>query len=294
MKNFTKNLRSTSICLITAAAIALPSVGHAGWFSEAKPEKKITRTVKASPGNVQAKIQDISGKLNEIYGQVNESRPLIDAMKNGKMMNNLKDIIVFLNQSQDDYQQFAHSGIHNLSQDMTGLLYGFGDMGRLMKLGNGLEDRLTKANDLLGKLPPQLMYVLDKAIGSTIAELSEDISALTEKLEIVASLPSNREMLTDPETYRGELCPLTNDRTVKVTYSIIMARLKLLAVKLDYVNEMIPSEITVTAVAVGGGGTSVPNPTKAISQTIKMIGDSMIQRLENADDIATTICEVDS
>lgn len=279
MKTLTHNIRTTVICLVTATAIALPGIGHASAID-----------------TIQNKVTDISKKLNSVYGQMRNSSPLISVLKDGKLINDLKEIMLYLKQSRADYDQFANSGIYEFTRDMTTLLDGFGDIASTMKL-DGISDRLDKSHDLIGSLPPQFMYIMHKAIGPTIIELRDEIQSLNEQLSIVADLPSNREMLTNPERYTDTLCPLVNsspldnNKNAKVVYTLIMARLNLLSIKLDYANDMIPDDLTVMVNVVGGGGTNFPFPAKPISRTLMLIKDSVIQRLVNAKEIASVVCE---
>jgi hypothetical protein len=272
MKSFTQKLRTTTICLITAAALALPGISHAGAID-----------------TIKLKVTDVQNKLNSVYGQVRSSAPLINVMKEGKLINDLKEIMLFLNESRSDYDQFANTGIYAFSQDISGLVYGFGDIGTTMNL-DGLAERLDKSQDLINRLPPQLMYIMHKAVGTIVIELREDVQSLNEKLAAVADLPSNSEMIESPELHKAKLCPLVNDKKTKVTYTVLMAKLKLLSMKLDYVNDLIPDDMTVVVNVVGGGGTNVPSPVKPITGFFKYIKDRIIQRLENAHDIASVVC----
>jgi len=171
---------ASTVALLATFAISTNS--YAGWFSDSTPAKKVVAKVKAAPAaavskvqdaplNIQAQVEDVLAKVNEIYGQVEDSRPLMNVIKDGKIINDLQDIMVFLNETRADYEQFANSGVQSFSQDVSGLLYDFGDIASIMQVADGMDTRLAKAEDLINRMPPQLMYVMHEALGASIADM---------------------------------------------------------------------------------------------------------------------------
>jgi len=302
MNKSTRTIRNIAIATLVTSAV-LPSVSHAGWWSDNNPVKKVVATVKAAPsnvvskvqeapGNIQAQVEEVLDKLNEIHSRVEESKPLMNAMKDGKVISDLQDIMTFFQESRADYQQFANSGAQGFSQDVSGLLYDFGDIISIMQVADGMNARLTKADDLIGRLPPQLLYVMHEAMGSSIIDMREQLLEISTHLDFMRDLPSNRELMSAPQQHQASLCPIVNDKRTKVSYQVVKGKVAILVLGLDYVNEMQPDDLNVGATAVAGATVTVSKyPPKYVTQTLKTIADYMALRLETIHDVAEAVCE---
>ena len=302
MNNISRSFRMVSIITLALTAV-VPSLSHAGWLADKNPAKKVVSIAKSAPGKavsaatkapaaIQAQVEDILAKLNDIHAQVDESRPLVNAMKDGKIINDLQEIMTFLNDTRQDYEQFANSGVQAFSQDVSGLLYDVGDIGEIMQLGNDMDASLAKAQNLISKMPPQFMYLMHEAFGPTIINLREQLLQLTARIEFVRGLPSSYELMSAPEQHQVSLCPIVNDKNTQVSYQVVKARIAMLAINLDFVNEITPDDLNISVTVVGGGGTTVSKfPAKYVTQALKSLADRMGQRLENIHDIAEAVCE---
>lgn len=304
MKNFTQKIRTTGICLITATAIALPGTGHAGWFSDAKPVKKVTKTVvqplkakagakvKSAANQLQARVEDMSSKLDEVYAQLENGRPLKEALENSNMMETVKEVMQYVGDSQQDYQQFANSGVYVFEQEVNDLFYDLTDIIETMQLDAKLKTQINKIRDLIAKMPTQFLYVMKKAVGERITEIRERVQQIKNNLVFVADLPSNRDMFTNPMSHKSSLCPIVQNRDKKVSYAIIMGRLSELELVAGTLNDLSPDDLYASGTAVAGGGTTVGKfPTKLITILIKHIVGSIKVNLENTKSIAEAVCE---
>ncbi len=292
---------ASTVALLATFAISTNS--YAGWFSDSTPAKKVVAKVKAAPAaavskvqdaplNIQAQVEDVLAKVNEIYGQVEDSRPLMNVIKDGKIINDLQDIMVFLNETRADYEQFANSGVQSFSQDVSGLLYDFGDIASIMQVADGMDTRLAKAEDLINRMPPQLMYVMHEALGASIADMREQVLDISANLDFMRDMPSNRQLLSAPQQHQASLCPIVNHKATKVSYQVVKGKVAVLNIALDYINEMQPDDLNVGATAVAGATATVSKyPPKYITQSLKTIGDYIALRLETIHDIAEAVCE---
>jgi hypothetical protein len=291
MNNLTQKMRSTTLCLVTVAAIALPGTSQAGWFSNAKPVTKVTQKAKATAGNVQAKVADMSRKLNEIYSQFEGGRPLVDAMKEGQMVETVKEVMLFVNESQKDYQYFASSGIYAFEQDINDMVSDLAGIAQLTKLDGKLVAQLEKIQRLVGKMPKQFLYIMYKAMGEKISDLREQTQMLSGHLQFAQNLPSSRSLMSSPMSHQTSLCPLVNDKKTKVSYAVVMAILNRMVLDISLANDLSPDDLYASGTAVAGGGTTVGKfPTKFITLTTKRLIEGVKVNLESANSIAQAVC----
>lgn len=291
MNKLTQKIRSTTICLVTVAAIALPGTSQAGWFSNSKPVVKVSQKAKATAGNMQAKVTDISRKLNDIYSQLEGGRPLVNAMKEGQMVETVKQVLQFVNESQKDYQYFASSGVYAFEQDINDMVSGLGSIAQQTQLDSKLVGQLDKIQNLVAKMPKQFLYIMYKAMGEKIADLSQQTQTLRSRLEFAVNLPSSRDLMVAPMSHQASLCPLVNDKGIKVSYAVVMAVLNRVMLDVNLLNDLSPDDLYASGTAVAGGGTTVGKfPTKFITLTIKRIVEGIKVNLENTNSIAEAVC----
>lgn len=289
MKNTTKNLRSTAICLITAAAIALPNAGHAGWFSDKKAE--VTRTVKAAPGNARDKMSDIADKLNEMHTQMKDSRPLTNALKNGNMIKQLAKVVEFLNESQQDFQDFADNGADVLKQDINNLVDTISAITDAVGMDSKMTDQLHKAAGMVDKMPTTFLFAMAKGgIDTKLQEIADRLDQLSNDLVLIATLPQEKDAFLYPESYMGELCPLVNEKKLQV--AILNARLDTNIWMIDNLSSLMPEDLTVSVTVVGGGGATLTKfPPQYLFKAMKIIIETIQLRVKNYTSIAGSMCE---
>lgn len=294
MKTLMHKIRSTGICLITAVAIAAPSVSHAGWFKNSKPFSKVVTRVAAAPGNAKERIEDIAAKVNEIYSQISENRPLLEQMKNGRIMDSLKETLVFINGMQTDYQAFADSGVYASRLDIKDVLYGFGDITQAFpgaEPDGKIMVKLDKAANLVDKMPTQFLYLMDKALGPQLPELQEKIQNILDNLAMLPDLPSKRELYRDPMAHVDSLCELRENRAVAVSIAVLRARLKATAFKIKTIKAYMPDDLTINVNVVAGGGATVAKfPAQLPLQVMLTIIEGIEMRISNFTSIADSVC----
>jgi len=289
-----KTLRQTTLCLVSALAIGLPAIGQAGLLKDSKLVNKVVPRVVAAPGKATDRMADIASKVNEIYSQISENRPLLDQMKNGRMMENVKETLVFINDQQADYQVFADQGVYTFRSDIKDVLYGFGDItqafpgaepdGRLM-------DKLDKAADLVDKMPAQFLYIMHQAVAPQLPELQEKVDNIRDSLALLPDLPSKRELYRDAEAYGDSLCELVENRAIGVSIAVLQARLKATAFVIKNIKAYLPDDLAVVASVVAGGGATVTkHPAQYPLQILLTIVEGIDLQITNYTSIAKAVC----
>lgn len=289
MNTFTKKIYFTGICLLTAAAIAIPNVSHAGWFSDAAPVKKITKVAKGKAGDVQAKVGEIAGKLDEIYSQMEDNRPLLNALKNGQMVSQLTEVVEFLNESQQEYQLFAENGVITLRNDIDDLVGTVSDVSDMMNLDGKLSDQLNKAAGLVDKMPTTFLFALAKSgVDKKLQDIVARLSQLRDDLVLVVTLPVEKEVFLYPELHKDSLCNLVTDSATQL--AVLNARIDYNIWSIAKVSELMPEDLTVNVTVVGGGGATVSKfPPQYIFKAITTILEVIKMRLDTYSSIAGTL-----
>lgn len=293
MKTVIHKIRTTSICLITAAAIAAPSAGYARWFSAPKPVvKKLTQTVRTGTSHLQDNAGDIADKLTEIHAQIEDNRPLINALKNGQMMQQLTEIVQYLNESQQDYQAFTENGVYLLRQDIQDLVGAVSSISDMLNLDSKLNDQLHKAAALVDKMPVTFLFALAKSgIDKRLQDILARLIQLSDDLVLVATLPLERNVYLYPGEYKDSLCPLVNDQQTRVQLAVLNARIDANVWAIDTVSDLIPEDLNVSAMVVGGGGATVSKfPPQYIFKAMKTILSAIKLRVGNYKSIAESMC----
>jgi hypothetical protein len=295
MKILTQKMRTTGICLITAAAITLPTVANAGWFNKSKPAQKIAAKAKATSGNITAKVSDISQKINEMANQMKESRPLMNKVKSSNMMQTLKEVVEFMGEQQQEYQAFANGGVYAFRRNFQDTLQGFGGVVNDfpgIENADRLNQKLDKAVELINKLPSQFLFIMDKAVGEKLISVNEKISDLRKDLSKLPRLPTPRVLMQNIYAYEVELCKLVDSREVAVTVAVIQAKLKTIMWTLNTITSYLPNDLTVSATAVAGGGfTAAIHPAKVPFQIPLTIVQAVDLGIGNNVSIANAMCK---
>jgi len=295
MKNLTNKMRTTGICLLTVAAIALPTAANAGWFTNKQPVKKVVQKAKATPGNIAAKVTDISIKINEMAAQMAESRPLMSKVKESNMMSTLKEVIEFVGEQQQDYQAFASNDIYGFRQNFQNMLSGFGGIVNdfpAIENADRLNNSLTKAGDMINKMPSQFLYIMDKAVGEKLITINAKVADIRNDLAKLPQLPSPRVLMQNPMAYETELCTIVESRETAVTIAVIQAKLKSAIWSLNTVRGYLPDDLTLSATAVAGGGfTAAIHPAQIPLKTPLVVLEAVDLAIDNNVSIANAMCK---
>ncbi|MGD8783901.1 MAG: hypothetical protein PVG75_05665 [Thioalkalispiraceae bacterium] len=290
MKNLTTKMYV--VVLFTATMLFTPGISYAGWFGD-KAQKVKTR-VKATPGNVQQKVQDMSQKLNEIHQQIAENRPLMEKMKNGKMMDSLKEVVEFIIESQQEYQAFANRGVNGFRQDFSDMLYGFGyiiNEAPALENADRLNDRLDTAMDLMDKIPSQFLFIMHKAVGNKLHSISDNVNSIRNDLGQLPRLPKPSELNRDPYAFEVELCSLVNSRANAVRIAVIKNRLKTTIWTMKTITSYLPDDLTFDVTVVGGGGfTATKHPAQVPFKIPLTILEAIELSIDNRVALANAMC----
>lgn len=302
MKNQIAQLKTIGLLIVTL--MVTPGFSHAGWFSskvEATKTKVQTRVstaatkTKETASNIKDKVEDISNKLNDIYSQIESNRPLMNKVKNSPMMGNLKEILKFMQDAQEDYQNFANSGADTFRRDMQDILYDFGNIISAfpaIERGDKMINKLDKVSDMMDKIPGQFLYVMHKAVGDKLADLRVKVGDLSNQLARLPKLPKSRELYRDPQAYEVELCQLVDSRGAAVTVAVIQAKLKEIIWGLKTIASYMPDDLTFSVTAVAGGGfTATKHPAKVPFKVPLTVLEAVELKISNDVSIANAMCK---
>ena len=295
MKNLNQKMSTTGICLIMAISIALPTSANAGWFSSKQPVKRVIAKAKATPGNITAKVTDISKKINEMARQMSESRPLMQKVKSSKMLNTLKEVVEFIGEQQEEYQDFASNEVHVFRQNFGDMLHGFGGVINdfpAIENADRLNKKLDKAANLINRIPSQFLFIMHKAVGEKLVEVNEKISDLRGDLVKLPQLPAPRVLMQSPRDYETEICKLVDSRGAAVSVAVIQAKLKTIIFVLKTITSYLPNDLTISVTAVAGGGfTAAIHPAKVPFQIPLTILETVELGIGNNVSIANAMCK---
>ena len=88
MENISHKLRSSGICLLLAAAFALPGVGHATIIDQVKSKvdaiKNDTATLKNKTTAIQSKVSAVSSNVNAQIAEMDKLKATLDSLKQMK------------------------------------------------------------------------------------------------------------------------------------------------------------------------------------------------------------------
>jgi len=282
-----RNTRNAAVSAILTIAIALPGTSFAGgyWANNSgitKVRAKVqtvktnaTKKVKKAQGKVTDKIDDVVDKLNDIYAQIEENRPLMNQIKEGQLMNAIGDTLQFLQENQNDFQQFVAQEGEYFRDDVRNLLSDFIAISQdfpVARQKGKVVEQMQNAITLIDKLPPVFLYPMYKAIGPKLEQMQLMISSLRTKLAALPVLPPLMDLYMDPMAHAQTMCDFVTDKKVAVHVATIQAILKTGIWSVGVVLDNLPKDLTVNAMVVGGGGTTVAaHPARAPFNVIKMI-----------------------
>ncbi|MGD8926568.1 MAG: hypothetical protein PVG20_06945 [Thioalkalispiraceae bacterium] len=291
------------IVLLSITMMMTPGISHAGWFSSKVENTKarvqarthtVATKVKAAPGNIKDRVEDISNKLNEIYSQVEANRPIMNKVKNGKMMQSLKEVVEFMQDSQEEYQYFANGQVDDFRRDIQDMLYDFGyivEAFPAIENGDKIMDKLDKVSNLIDKIPSQFLFIVHKAVGEKLADVREKVGNISKDLASLPRLPKPRILLQDPHAYEVEMCKLVGSRANAVRIAVIKARLKRIIFTLKTITDYLPNDLTFNVTAVAGGGfTATKHPAQAPFQIPLTILEAVELTIDNNVAIANALC----
>ena len=302
----TRNARNSAISAIMVLAIALPGTSFAGgyWAENSGITKvrakvqsvktKATKKVKQVKGKATDKIEDMVEKLDDIYSQIEENRPLLNQIKDGPLMNAIGDTLQFLHENSDEFQQFVSQEGEYFRDDVKNLLSDFIAISQdfpVARQKGKVVDQMQKTLALIDKLPPVFLYPMYKAIGPKLEEMQHMITSLRSKLAALPELPPLMDLYIDPMAHAQAMCDFVTDKKVAVHVATIQAILKTGVWSVGVVLDNLPKDLTVNAMVVGGGGTTVAaHPARAPFNMIKMILEGADLGITQYSAIGKSVC----
>jgi len=301
-----RSTRTIAVCSILAFSAAVPATSFAGGYwsqnrgitkVSAKVEsvkKNVVKKATAAPAKVKGKIEDVADKVQEIYEQIEENRPLMTQIKNGPLMSTIGDTLQFLQDNQADFQQFADQEAENFRDDIQNLLSDFlaitEDFPVARQKGK-VAEQMQKALVLIDKLPAAFLYPMYKAVGPRLEEMQQTITNVRTKLAALPELPPMKELYLNPMDHAETMCTLVTDKKIAVHVATIQAMLASGVWSVKTVLEYLPKDLTVNAMVVGGGGTTVSaHPARMPLNIIVMIMEGINLSLTQNMAIGKSVC----
>ena len=293
MNTLTQKIRSTTICLVTVAAIALPGTSQAGWFSDSKPARKISHVAHATAGNLQHKVSDISTKINEMAAQMAESRPLADAMKNGRLMAHLTELVHYVNEYQQEFQNFNNSGADEMRQDIKNLVNAVTGITDVLGMDSKVVDQLQRASNIIDKMPATFLYPLAKSgLSDKIKATRDRFLQLKDNLALIATLPREKDVFLYPDSYKADLCPLVTDAQTKTQLAVLGARIKYNKFVIEQMSKLVPEDLTINIEVIGGGGATIAKfPPQYLFKAMETILGMVEMRIDAYKSIGEAMCK---
>ena len=201
----------------------------------------------------------------------------------------LTEVVEFLNESQQDYQVFAENGVFTLRSDINELVGTVSDVSDMMNLDSKLSDQLNKAAGLIDRIPITFLFALAKSgIDQRLQDMVARFSQLRDDLVLVATLPAEKEVFLYPELHKDSLCALVTDSATQL--AVLNARINYNAWTIEKASGLMPEDLTVNVTVVGGGGATVSKfPPQYIFKAISTILEVIKLRLTSYSSIAGTL-----
>ncbi len=302
----TRSVRNVAASAFITVAILLPSTSFAGgWWAENAGVTKVrakvqtvktnaAQKVKQAPGNVKDKIEDVADKLNDIYAQIEENRPLLNQMKDGQLMHAIGDTMKFLQDNQDEFQQFVAQEGEYFRDDVRNLLSDFVAISQdfpVARQKGKVAEQMQKAIALIDKLPPVFLYPMYKAIGPKLEEMQLLVSSLRTKLAALPELPPMNDLIIDPMAHAQTMCDFVTDKKVAVHVATIQAVLKTGVWSMGVILDKLPQDLNISVTVVGGGGLTIAShPARAPFNTIKTIMEGIDLGITQYSSIGKSVC----
>ena len=299
MRTLTQQIRFTGICVITAAVIATPAVGQAGLFRQGiKPPtpqavvNKTARVAKSGVASIQNKVGDIANKLDDIYSRLEDNRPLLDVLENGQMVQQLTEVVEFINESQDEFRLFAEDGVHTLRADVKELASTVTDITNMLSLDSDFGDQLQKSAGVVDRIPVVFLFALAKSgVDQQLQDFVARLRQLGEDLLLIATLPPESVVFLHPEAHQDSLCPLVSNTSTMTQLAVLKARITYNAWTVNTISGLLPEDLTVNVTVVGGGGATVAKfPLQYIFKSITAVLELIQTRLDTYESIADSMC----
>ncbi len=302
----------TASALALTLSVAWTGPAEAAWLSGAVDTARskttaVTKRVTEAPKQVVSRTQgtiddvwkqlaDMSQKLEMIYAEAWAHQPMMDRLRSGPLMQGVDAAIEFLDQRQDEFQQFENQGAEIFRQDLVAL---FSDLQGIMQAfpaisSDNAAQRLNKVSELIQHMPVLFLFAMNQAVGPQLPILKETVADIGLKLAEMPKLPRQRDLLADPLAYEPQLCDLVTNKRLATHIATVQARLKLASWMLKSIKDLTPSDLTLSGTVVAGGGVTVSkHPARIPFEVVGgVVVDGVSLRIDTIMTMAKTVCQV--
>jgi len=283
--------RNAALVVIFASSVVATMPAQAGWFSNIGSKvHKVTARVAAAPGNLESKVKDISAKLNEMFQKFEDGRPLLQKMQNIHAKETLMEVVDYLRDSREDYDQFSSNESEHFRGNLQDIFSNLAQINQTMLHNDALQARFDKANRMLDKLPVSFLYIMHKAIGAQLEDMQDKLTLLQTNLAPYANMPRMVDVMQAPRGFSNQICDLHEN--YKVRRAVIKVILGQLSVIADAFQNVVPHDLVVEADVVGEGGglTWSSHPLNWIASLLDLVVNMTKEGVDDYDTIAEAIC----
>lgn len=306
-------IRHTALGAIFASSIVATVPAQAGWFSHTvhhavstgskavhsvssrahHTASTVHHTATETVGNIEATVSDISTKVNTMYQNSQKGLPLLGDIHDARLMDNLFDMLKYMQDARGDYDDFAVNGSIQFRRDLSNIFSDLEQINETILHRPALKEKLEKAKALVNKLPKTLLYPMYQAFGTQIQGMHDKLVALQNKLAPYAKLPPMQDVLKNAESYREDFCTFRGKRSVKIGTAVIKVYLHQLSVIVGLIKDYVPRDLDVDAnvVGEGAGGTITANPAYMIVSVEDFLINLVKEDIDDYETMAGALCD---
>jgi len=292
-------IRHTALGVIFASSIVATVPAQAGWFSHAasKVQHKVQHaaanvhhTAAATVGNIEDTVRDISVKVNTMYQSTQRGLPLLGNIHDAKLMENLFDMLKFMTDAREDYDDFAVNGSTQFRSDLLKIFSDLEQINETVLHRHALKEKLEKATTLVNKLPKTLLYPMYQAFGAQLQGMDDKLAMLQQNLAPYAKMPTMKDVLSNPQSYQNDFCNFQEDH--KIRRAVIKVVLGQLSVIVGVIKDVVPRDLDVDAEVVGegAGGTITAHPAYIIASVMDVIITWVKEDVDDYETIGGALC----
>jgi hypothetical protein len=293
MNGFTYNnrtktrIRNISVAICVSALLAMPVPASAGVFD----------AVKSRVDSIYSQVRSIRAQMGALISGMNETRDALRGEGARLMLNSVRSMLVFLQESQEQYRNFSgpndcdagspcseyRESLHGLINDIIVLPSELPFVEDAPSLGS----RLTNATQVIDIVPTFVLYASEQMIGDAVADVRELTGTLRSVAAQLPEIPTLERLDTMSDAAFDEVCEVIDDNPHIALLGVVLDNT---AGLLDDTAGFMQDNITVGVTAVGGGAASVKNPVKANFQLFAFALKTWKRNLDFKVALVTSAC----